>query len=235
MQSGQKGFTLLELLISMTLMALLMGGLLVGLRVGARAWQQGEARLREVHKEEERAAFMAQQVSSLVPYEVGSTDPDLPGRVTIFQAHASRLRFVSTYGSRFRNRSGLVLVDYAIVGNSPGKLAIALRETPVGDDGTLFQRLVERVARDPETGKSIIIYRPFSLQGNDLRLITGLRMARFEYFDPHPEDSGPRWLWQWEGKPKAPYPTAIRLRWQREGQTGQEQETFPIPAHLLPQ
>ena len=66
----QTGFTLFEVLISLTLIGFLMAALLVGLRVANRAWRTGEARLRQVHAEAERNAFVLEQISSLVPYQV---------------------------------------------------------------------------------------------------------------------------------------------------------------------
>ena len=42
--NGERGFTLLELLIAMTLLGLLMLGLFGGLRLGARVWEAGDAR-----------------------------------------------------------------------------------------------------------------------------------------------------------------------------------------------
>jgi len=218
----------------MTLMVILMTGLLIGLRVGVRAWQQGEARLRQAHREDERAAFLAEQIASLLPYEVLSAERDLPGRVSILEAEATRLQFVSSYGSRYRNRSGLLLADYAIVRDGPGRFALALRETPLGDDGALLGRLVERVATDPETGKRVVIYRPFALQGQYLKLMTGLQGARFEYLDPRLREANRKWVSHWEGRPEVPYPTAVRFWWRQEGQSRQLEETFPIPAHLLP-
>ena len=42
--TGERGFTLLEMLIAMTLLGLLMLGLFGGLRLGARVWEAGDAR-----------------------------------------------------------------------------------------------------------------------------------------------------------------------------------------------
>ncbi len=231
--SDTKGFTLLELLIGMTLMAMLMAALLVGLRLASRAWQQGEARLRQGHAEEERHTFLAEQISSLIPYAVNSADPNLPGRFLVLQATASILRFVSTYSSRFRNRSGLVFAEYAIVPSSEGA-AIVLRESPIRDDDALLRRLVERITQDPETGETIIRYRPFSTRDTDLKLATGVQRASFEYLDLHPKGTrGPRWLTQWKSKSVTPYPAAIRLRWEQRGR--QEETMIHLRAQALPQ
>ena len=74
------------MLLSLSLIGLLMLALLIGLRVASRAWRTGEARLRQVHAAAERNAFVVQQISSLVPYQVTRTDPDLPETFIVLQA-----------------------------------------------------------------------------------------------------------------------------------------------------
>ena len=217
------GFTLFEVLISITLIGFLMVALLIGLRVANRAWQTGEARLRLVHAAAERNAFLNKQIASLVPYQVASSDPQLPGRLTVLQSSALCLRFISSYSSIYRGRTGLVLVEYGIVQASRGNIELALRETPVGEDDVLYHKLVRSVTTDPETGVHVINYRPFSVATTDLRLMTGLSAAWFEYLDLHPEKGGaPVWREDWQGTEKTPYPDAIRLRWERAGESGEE-------------
>jgi prepilin-type N-terminal cleavage/methylation domain-containing protein len=236
-----KGFTLFEVLISITLIGFLMVALLIGLRVANRAWRTGEARLRRVHAEAERNAFVVEQISSLVPYQVATSDHHLPGTFIVLQASATCLRFVSSYGSAFRSRSGLVLAEYGIVAASPGNVEVALHEAPVGDNDVLFHRLVRSVTSDPETGAPQINYQPFSLRATDLPLMTGLRAAWFEYLDLHPEKgtgpaekgTGPVWRQDWHSREETPYPEAIRLRWERGNQAGEE--VIPVRAKFMPQ
>ena len=228
----QTGFTLFEVLFSISLTGLLMVALLIGLRVANRAWRTGEARLRRVHAEAERNAFVVQQIASLVPYQVMLTDPHLPGTFTVLQASATCLRFVSSYSSVFRSRSGLVLAEYGIVEASPEYVEVALRETPVGDNEVLFHRLVRGVTNDPETGLPSIDYQPFSLRATDLPLMTGLRAAWFEYLELHPKKgTGPVWRQDWKSTDEAPYPEAIRLRWNRGNQEGEE--VIPVRAKFM--
>jgi general secretion pathway protein J len=65
--SGERGFTLLELLVSMTLLALVLGLLFGGLRTGTRVWEEGArrgddlARLQVVH------GFLRRQLGALQP------------------------------------------------------------------------------------------------------------------------------------------------------------------------
>jgi prepilin-type N-terminal cleavage/methylation domain-containing protein len=227
-----RGFTLFEVLLSITLIGLLMVALLIGLRVANRAWRTGEARLRRVHAEAERDAFVVEQISSLVPYHVTLNDPNLPGTFIILQANATCLRFVSSYSSVFRSHSGLVLAEYGIVEPSRGNVEVALRETPVGDNDVLFHRVIQSVKNDPDTGAPVINYQPFLVRATDLPLMTGLRDAWFEYLDLHPEKgAGPVWRQNWKSRDQAPYPEAIRLRWERENQAGEE--VIPVRAKFM--
>ena len=234
MGTDSRGFTLFEVLLSISLIGFLMVALLIGLRVANRAWRTGEARLRQVHAEAERNAFVGEQISSLVPYHVTTTDPHMPGTFIVLQASSTCLRFVSSYSSVFRSRSGLVLAECGIVEASSEYVEVALRETPVGDSDVLFHRLVRSVTNDPETGAPEIDYQPFSVRATDLPLMTGLRAAWFEYLELHPEKgTGPVWRQDWHSTEEAPYPEAIRLRWERGNQEGEE--VIPVRAKFVPQ
>jgi hypothetical protein len=226
------GFTLFEMLFSISLTGLLMVALLIGLRMANRAWRTGEARLRQVHAAAERNAFLIQQISSLVPYRVMSTDPQLPGRFTVLQSNAACLRFISSYSSVYRSRAGLVLAEYGIVEASRGNVEVVLRESPVGENDILLHKLVRSVTNDPDTGMPVINYQPFSLRTTDLRLMTGLRAAWFEYLELHPKkEKGPVWQQDWQSTEEAPYPEAIRLRWERGNEEGEE--VIPVRAKFI--
>jgi len=229
----QRGFTLFEVMLSITLTGFIMVALLIGLRVANRAWRTGEARLRQVHAAAESKTFAVQQIASLVPYRVTTNDPHLPGTFTVLEASARCLRFVSTYSSIYRSRTGLVLVEYGVVEASPRHVEVALRETPVRDNDALFHMLVQNVTNDPDTGGPLINYQPFSLRATDLLLMKGLSDAWFEYLDLHPKKgSVPVWRKDWKSSDEAPYPGAVRLRWELGGQEGEE--VVPVRAKLIP-
>jgi hypothetical protein len=127
----------------------------------------------------------------------------------------------------------LVLVEYGIVEAFPGNLEVALRETPVGDSDVLYHKLVRSVTNDTETGVRVINYQPFSLRATDLPLMTDLGAAWFEYLDLHPKQgTEPVWREDWQSREEAPYPEAIRLRWERGNQAGEE--VIPVRAEIIP-
>lgn len=229
-QHAEDGYTLLELLIGMVLVALIMATLVMGIHVGIRAWESGQARLRETALEQAQNQFLARQIASLVPYQIVSRDPDRPVQLIVLEAAASRFRFLSTYGSRAQNRSGLALTEYVVLDTSPRKVGVFLRETPVKDDATLLDQLVQGITDDPESGKKIITFRPFVKSDKDFELMKDLTMACFEYLAPGTLDKAPSWVSDFTATPAAPYPQAIRLRWQQGGVV--EVETVPVRAQL---
>ncbi len=231
MRATARGYTLLEMLISISLIGLLMVSLVVAVHVANKALQQGQAKLLQVHAEEERSQFMLQQISSLVPYRVTSTDPELPGDFCILEADSDRLSFLSTCGTRNWGRSGLLLDEYALVRARDGSLTLALREIPVRDDKTLLRLLIARLSFDPDTGKTMIVYEPFFLRDSDVRVMTGLRDGWFEYFGAPAAVKAPVWDSHWEPRPDALYPQAVRVSWLRGDQ--HEESVVPIRARFL--
>ncbi len=175
---------------------------------------------------------MLQQIASLVPYKVVSSNPDIPGEVLILEASAARLRFLSTCGTRYRSRSGLMLDEYAIVKAPGADFSLALRETAVRDDTTLVPLLIERLSSDPDTGKTEVVYRRFLPRESDLKLMTGLEAARFEYLGAPAAGKDAEWASRWEARPEAPYPDAVRFVWRRGSQT--DQLVIPIRARFIP-
>ena len=232
MTSTAKGYTLLEMLISMMLIGFLMAALVMGIHVGNKAWAKGEAKLRQVHTAEERSQFMFQQVASLVPYKVASLNPDMAGEFYILEASAERLRFLSTYGTQYRRHAGLLWDEYAIVRNPRGDYSLVLRETPVHDDTALLPLLIERRSSDLDPEKSQLVYRPFMLRDTDLRLMTGLRAARFEYFGVPRGGKREVWAPTWEAREEAPYPEAVRFVWWRDSYP--DLLVIPIRGRMLP-
>jgi prepilin-type N-terminal cleavage/methylation domain-containing protein len=232
MRTNQHGFTLLEMMIGITLMALVMTTVLIGLRIASRAVQQGESRLGLIYSDEERSDFMAKQIDSLVPYRVRSTESDMAGQFTIVETTGSCFRFLSSYGSHYRNRSGLILVEYGLVGTSPGQADLYLRETAVQDDTALLHRVIQGVEKNPDTRKTTLIYRPFLKQPGDLDLFKNLNEARFEYLAPASEREAAHWVSDWQPQPNVDFPLAARFAWEQDGH--EEQAVFPIRARSFP-
>lgn len=232
MKSNQRGFTLLELLIGITLMALIMMAVVIGLRIAVRAWQQGQDRISLVDQQEEQTGFMAKQIESLMPFKVESTDPKLSGQFVILEAQPFCFRFLSTYGSRFRNRSGLILAEYGLTDATNGARDLYVREGPVGNDEVLLHQIILRAGQDPDTGKFRILYRPFVRSESTLLLRKGMQAARFDYLVPATQTKPAQWISDWQPEPNREFPTAVRMTWEEDGRP--KEVVFPVRAHSIP-
>ncbi|MBI3458505.1 MAG: hypothetical protein HY002_22255 [Candidatus Rokubacteria bacterium] len=86
--------TLLEVLIALTILAMIVLLLVASLRVGVRAWEAGERRV--AFQQELRAVIelVTEALSTATPYR-GRLGGD-PDRVVLFQGEAEEVRFVTT-------------------------------------------------------------------------------------------------------------------------------------------
>src|SRR5215475_2491121 len=91
--TNDRGFTLLEMLIALTIVAALVTIALAGLRVGMAAWGQGEERA-EAHQHLRSLAFvLGRSLGATYPYRgaFGNT----PESVLLFRGTENRVEFVT--------------------------------------------------------------------------------------------------------------------------------------------
>lgn len=87
------GFTLLELLIAITLLGLLMAALFAGLQLGARAWERGEERLDQSARLQVVQGFLRDRLTQSYPLDV--VEDGSRRRRLMFEGTSGALRFVT--------------------------------------------------------------------------------------------------------------------------------------------
>lgn len=179
----QFGFTLLELLIAMVLMAIMMTLLLGGLRIGASSWEQGERRAEQVSRMLVTQNFLRTYVSGALPLiesapetvsaAVRPTPPAL-----LFRGDEETLEYVATLPPQVRG--GLYKFELYVAGDGRSKnLKLAMRP---------FSALT-----GSEGGEPI----------EDVVLLEGLDALRITYFGKPAREDGfggerrPRWQDEW--------------------------------------
>ncbi len=102
--ASTRGFTLLELLIAVALIAL-MAGIIGGvLRLASRAWEQGEHKIDVTQRQRDLVLLLAEELRSAYPYQV----KDGLHRIYFFEGGPDRVQFVSALTEPgFAPRSGL--------------------------------------------------------------------------------------------------------------------------------
>ncbi len=185
---AQTGATLLELLVGITLFALLMVLLTSSESFVLNAWRKGN---QEVAQQQELNAcldVMLRQVRSAVPFKPPSTLRQVQG----FLGTRDRLTFVSALPVANSDEPGLWLITYSLA--------------PGGSDGGLLVA-EERQALNPA------VWQGTAPAVEGISLLTGVTSLRFVYFekDRNDETLVPKETWLRSGALKLPAAIQIEM------------------------
>jgi general secretion pathway protein J len=106
-----KGFTLVELLISLTIIGVIVVIIFGALRIGVRAWEKGERDIESHQRRRVVLDLVKQQLASTHPYQLkrGSR------RWSFFKGENKSVAFVSNIPLMPGNMAGMVYVEYAVM------------------------------------------------------------------------------------------------------------------------
>jgi general secretion pathway protein J len=182
----ERGFTLLELLVAITLLGVLMAALFGALRLGARVWETGEARLDTSARVQVVQDFLRRQLGQTIPLIEVTEDPRALGRL-LFEGDQDRLRFVSLLPEHLGAGAWLMELsesEPAQVG-APGNLVIRWR--PLDRTGEADTPAEERI------------------------LIEGIESVEFAYFGGARAEAKPTWWQEWQWQRSLPSLVRVRL------------------------
>ena len=141
-QAAEHGFTLLELLVAITLLGLLMAALFGGLRLGARVWETADARLEASMTTEVVQGFIRQRLTEMLPLETMPLEVAEPAASeSVFVGTTDAVRFASLLPENLG--AGVYLMELALAegGQVDGTGNLVLRWHPLEPD----ERSVEEV------------------------------------------------------------------------------------------
>jgi general secretion pathway protein J len=93
MHPGARGFTLLELMLALAIVATLLALAFGGLRVGLAAWRQGEDRAEAYQHVRGLSVLLAQALAGTHAYRGAATEGEAPS--ILFRGEADRVSFVT--------------------------------------------------------------------------------------------------------------------------------------------
>jgi general secretion pathway protein J len=183
----ERGFTLLELLVAITLLGMLMAALFGALRLGTRVWETGEARLDASARVQVVQDFLRQQLGQTVPLAEISDDRRASGAM-LFEGASEDLRFVS------------LLPEYLGAGANLMELGLSAPHG-AGQASDLVVRvrrldLLDGTASETETEERV--------------LIEGVESLELAYFGSERPDATPKWWQEWQGQRSLP--RLVRMR-----------------------
>jgi general secretion pathway protein J len=208
------GFTLLEVLVAVVIMAVIMTTAFGALRLGGRSWEAGVTRASGNESFRAVADLLRRQVSQVIPMRW----PDGTEKRIAFEGTPAQLRFVAPAPQQYRDAG---LFEYGFIAQRDGvDTNLLLSFVPFNPDAEEFQQ-----------------------PANDqvLRLVGGLQNVSFDYFgSPSPanrrssrsstEIQPPRWHRRWDADAQK-FPDLIRVRMEvNEGQQPWPDLFLALPA-----
>jgi prepilin-type N-terminal cleavage/methylation domain-containing protein len=133
-----RGFTLLELLISISLLVVILVITMGAMRIGSRSVAAGERKMDDQERFRTVISLIDAQIQSQIPltYEYEGN------KKYYFKGEGKSLRF-STNHSIWRGQKGYVIVDYTVEADNAGKEVLYASEQIPGIEGHQYTRLIE--------------------------------------------------------------------------------------------
>lgn len=188
MNFGKRGFTLLELMLSLAIMGVVLLIIFGALRVGTRAWEKGEKDVAVHQRQRAVLGLLSRQIASACIYEIKMGDDDTFN----FKGSEGTMEFVSRSPIVPGALTGVVFVKYMIqADDGDGKKQLKLYEK---DAGFLKEEDVE------------------SQRNEDLfTLISGIQDLQFEYLKGNDDGGETDWQTSWDPSEKTGLPLAVKI------------------------
>ncbi len=187
------GFTLLETVIAVTLVAMMAVGLWSVFRISLASWKRGTESIDANQRHRSMVDLMKKQMASIYGV-MAPVDLQAGGIIyPLFAGSESSVQFISLSSLRFYESAGLTTVSYDVERDLAGAFNLVQREqqflgTDPGRESFFDRNTVEA-----------------------LPVFQNLTSFKFEYFDPGSADMPARWISSWDAKETRQMPAAISM------------------------
>lgn len=206
------GFTLLEVIISFTILALMAGMIFSSLRLALNSYERSQARI--VEEAEQRVLFdhIKRQIGSLFPLQptvsrIGGADQlqmegDMATRlamsqVPLFYGGPDFVTFITVAPLILEQNPGLTVVRYGLAQTDSGRYYLGSMEAPY-------------------TGLESFLAMAELPEGEPLHIRNGIQSLEFQYYGFDSEAQIYNWYTSWSGEEMGSVPDAIRLTFDDE-------------------
>lgn len=182
---GNRGFTLLELLISLTILSLITLLVFGAFRIGIRAWEKGERNIDGRQRERIVLDLIKRQLAS-IPVDTVKGEKALA-----LKGDSKSVEFVSDIHLVPGDKFGMVYVKY--------------RVEEGGDSGEILsfseKNVVMMMGKDADMDDSDDLF---------IELLRGAGMV-FEYLKNYTDEETPQWQESWNSEDDPGFPVAVRI------------------------
>ncbi len=187
---SRKGFTLLEVIVTLTILGFILLIIFGAFRLGISAWERGESTRKEYQKVRTVNQLVTRQIKSIVPYKIKTKKAE--GDYLAFEGKPHSLKFVSALSIKAKQPEGFVFAVYEFKEGGKG-----------GGDLILYEQRV--------LNKDFFEERPKEELG--VSLFEGISDIRFEYYraeDPE-KNRTEGWVEEWNAKEEKELPKALKM------------------------
>jgi general secretion pathway protein J len=189
--SSQAGFTLMEMLVAVTLVAVMAVALWAVFGISIRSWSRGTEFMDANQRHRSILNLVRKQMASAHSLSVLENPEDPGSGSPVFSGTSNSLFFLSLNSLQFQESPGLTLVSYGVEQDSDGNYSLVEKEA----------RFTGQV---PGEGASAIGSSP-------IPIFEKLSSCLFEYFDTGEADNAPQWVQEWDAKNLGRLPLAVSV------------------------
>jgi general secretion pathway protein J len=207
---GDGGFTLLETVIAVTLVAMMAVGLWSVFRVSLASWKRGTDSVDANQRHRSTVDLVKKQMASIYAV-IAPIDLQAGGTVyPVFAGTDSTVQFISLNSLRFYEHPGLTMVSYDVEQDRTGAYSLVEREAQYVGLEPGRESFFDR-----ETTQPFVVFE-------------NLTSFTFEYFDAGDADRPARWVTEWDAREMTELPAAISMTMVSQDASGET-----ISRHLV--
>ena len=208
MSNPRAGLTLIEVLVSVTLLSLLLVAMLLAMRIGFNAYAKTNSKLMADRRVAGAQRVVSEEIEGLMPVTIACTGGQASGgpKVAFLKAEPQAMRFVSAFSLQQGWRGQPRVLDMFVIPGATAGVRLVVNEAiynPVGAGKSCLQ-----VAPDPLTGAMAPRFPPPEPNGASFVLADELAGCRFMYL-PRPDAAHPQTTWTAEASGRG-WPMAVR-------------------------
>lgn len=218
------GFTLIEVIVALTLFAIIGGIIFSSLQMSLTIYERSQDRIEEAVRHRALLDLMKRQLGSLYPLRPTAAfasqegqgtvedpvDSLMQSQVPLFFGTESHVTFITVAPRTLRRSRGLSVVTYGLAEDEYGDPYVGALEIQFTG-----------------TESFLVMADPTGLEGKPVTLIPEVDRLAFEYYGYDPQIEGYQWFNYWSGDEMQNVPLAIRIHYNDSHLTVPINANFP--------
>jgi general secretion pathway protein J len=196
---SKKGFTLIEVIVTLTILGFILLIIFGAFRLGLSAWERGESTREEFQTARAVSQLISRQLKSAVPYKIKTKKAE--GDYLAFEGKAQSLKLVSALPVKAKRSEGFVYAVYEFKEEEKGKGKLILYE--------------ERVLNKD-------FFEEPPKEDSGVTLLEGISEFQFEYLrgEDAEKSQSEEWVEEWNAKEEKALPKSMRISIALEDKNG---------------